>query len=80
MEKVMALRGVSYKSNNKPDIGLIAEEVGEIVPEVVAYEENGVDAQSVDYSRLVALLIEATKEQQNEIEELKAEIKQLQNR
>jgi hypothetical protein len=34
------------------------------VPELVTYEENGKDARGVDYSRLTALLIEATKEQQ----------------
>jgi len=37
------------------------------VPEVVSYEENGKDARGVDYSRLTALLIEATKQQQREI-------------
>jgi len=42
----------------------IAEEVGAVVPELVTYEANGKDARSVDYSRLTALLIEATKEQQ----------------
>lgn len=73
LDKVRRLRGVSYnwKDSGKHDIGLIAEEVGEVVPEVVAYEENGVDAKSVDYPRLVAVLIEAVKEQQNEIEQLK---------
>jgi len=48
--------------------------VGEIVPEVVAYEENGVDARSVDYARLVALLIEGRKEQAREIAELRAAV------
>ncbi len=65
LETVQALRGVTYdwKESGKHDIGLIAEEVGEVIPEIVAYEENGVDAKSVDYSRLVAVLIEAAKEQ-----------------
>ena len=36
--------------------------------DLVAYEENGVDAKSVDYARLVAVLIEAVKEQQEQIE------------
>jgi len=63
---VEQLRGVSYdlKDSGKHEIGVIAEEVGEVVPEVVSYEENGKDARGVDYSRLTALLIEATKEQQ----------------
>ncbi|UCC80272.1 MAG: tail fiber domain-containing protein [Candidatus Zixiibacteriota bacterium] len=82
LDKVMNLRGVSFewKDSGKEDIGLIAEEVAEVVPQVVAYEENGEDAQSVDYARLVALLIEATKEQQKEIEELKAEVDELRDR
>lgn len=64
LDKVERLCGVEYdwKADGKHDIGLIAEEVGEVVPEVVAYEENGVDAVSLDYARLVALLIEAVKE------------------
>ena len=41
--------------------------------EVVEYEENGVDAKSVDYARLVAVLIEAVKEQQKMIEKLQDE-------
>ena len=38
--------------------------MGEVFPEIVAYEENGIDAKSIDYARLVSVLIEATKEQQ----------------
>ena len=44
---------------------------------MVAYEENGVDAQSVDYARLVALLIEGMKEQQRQVEEKETEIEML---
>ncbi len=66
----MSMRGVTYdwKNSGKSDIGFIAEEVGEILPEIVAYEKNGVDAKSVDYSRVVPLLIEAIKAQQVELE------------
>jgi len=75
----MRLRGVSFdwKSNGKHDIGVIAEEVGKVVPEVVTYENNGVDARSVDYARLTALLIEAMKEQQKTIDDLKSEVSEL---
>lgn len=71
--KVEKLRGVEYdnKSDGSHSIGLIAEEVGEVIPEVVAYERNGTDAQSLDYARLVALLIEGMKEQQRQIDELR---------
>jgi hypothetical protein len=64
--KIEQLRGVSYdsKASGKHEMGVIAEEVGAVVPEVVTWDNNGKDAQSVDYSRLTALLIEATKQQQ----------------
>jgi len=70
LEKVQQLRGVSYdlKASGKHEVGVIAEEVGAVVPEVVSWEKNGKDAQGVDYSRLTALLIEATKEQQKLIQ------------
>ena len=70
LHKVEQLRGVSYdmKASGKHEIGVIAEEVGKVLPEVVTFEANGKDAQSVDYSRLTALLIEAMKEQQGEIQ------------
>jgi len=76
-EKVEQLRGVSYdlKDSGKHEVGVIAEEVGAVVPEVVSYEENGKDARGVDYSRLTALLIEATKEQQREIQSQQATLR-----
>ncbi len=77
LAKVEQLRGVSYdlKDSGKHEIGVIAEEVGTVVPEVVTYEENGKDARGVDYSRLTALLIEATKQQQREIRALRSELR-----
>ena len=72
LDKVRRLQGVSYdlKNGGEHQIGLIAEDAGKVVPEVVAWENNGVDAKAIDYSRLTALLIEATKEQQAEIDRL----------
>lgn len=69
LDKVQQLRGVAYdlKDSGKHEIGVIAEEVGQVVPEVVSYEENGRDARGVDYTRLTALLIEAVKQQQRQI-------------
>jgi hypothetical protein len=66
LEKVERLRGVTYdlKANGKHEVGVIAEEVGEVVPEVVSWDKSGTGAQGVDYGRLTALLIEATKQQQ----------------
>jgi hypothetical protein len=77
LAKVEQLRGVSYdlKSNGKHEVGVIAEEVGAVVPEVVTWEQDGQDARSVDYGRLTALLIEAAKEQQALIRKQQAQIK-----
>ena len=79
LQKVERLRGVSYdwKADGKHDIGLIAEEVGAVVPEVVSYEANGVDAKGVDYARLTAVLIEAVKEQQAQIQSQEDRIRSL---
>jgi hypothetical protein len=76
LEKVKRLEGVTYdwKGNGKHDIGLIAEEVGKVIPEIVSYEANGKDAVGLDYSRLVALLIEAIKEQELKSEDQDAMI------
>ena len=76
LETVQELRGVTYdwKETGKRDVGLIAEEVGAVIPEIVAYEENGVDAKSVDYPRLVAVLIEAVKELKQENDALNKQV------
>jgi hypothetical protein len=77
--KVQRLRGVSYtyNANGKHDIGMIAEEVGQVVPEVVSYETNGKDAKGIDYARLTAVLVEAVKQQQAEIKHQQAQINRL---
>jgi hypothetical protein len=66
LDKVRELRGVSYdlKGTHKHEIGVVAEEVGAIVPEVVTWSQDGKSAEGVDYSRLTPLLIEAIKQQQ----------------
>jgi hypothetical protein len=78
LKKVELLRGVSFdwKANGKHDIGVVAEEVAPVIPEIVAFEKDG-NAKSVDYGRLTALLLEAVKEQQAQIRELKDDIEKL---
>jgi polyhydroxyalkanoate synthesis regulator phasin len=66
------------KASGKHEVGVIAEEVGAVVPEIVSWEKNGKDAQGVDYSRLTALLIEATKEQQALIQKQSEQIRRQQ--
>jgi hypothetical protein len=75
--KVEQLRGVSYdlEANGQHEVGVIAEEVGTVVPEVVTWDKYGKDAQGVDYSRLTALLIEATKEQERLIHDQEEQIR-----
>ncbi len=82
LEKVERLRGVSYQrvTDGRHDIGLIAEEVGAVVPEIVSYEGNGEDAKSLAYARLTALLVEAMKEQQAQIRELQSAIEAMKAR
>jgi hypothetical protein len=76
LDKVLQMRGVSYtkKDTGIKEIGLIAEELNEIIPDLVIKNEEGL-CDSVSYGRITAILIEAIKEQQKQIEELKALIK-----
>lgn len=79
LDKTLALRGVSYNridsEDNKTKIGVIAQETLEVIPEVVNQDANGM--YNVSYGNMTALLIEAIKEQQAQIEDLKSEIKKL---
>ena len=74
------LRGVSYKwlENGKAGIGVIAQEVEEILPEVVLNNVNTdpatgktTEVKSVDYGKIVGVLINAINELKEEVEELK---------
>jgi hypothetical protein len=67
----------SHKETGKKDIGVIAQEVEEILPEIVDTRDNGYKA--VDYSKLTALLIQSVKEQQVIIDNLKSRIETLEN-
>jgi len=81
LEKVMSLHPVSYQwksgeRKGKTNIGLIAQEVEEIVPEVVRDQERLEDSstttyKTVDYEHLVSVLIGAVQEQQEQINNLK---------
>lgn len=93
-KKVSQLRGVEYtwkKGSRKGqrEIGLIAQEVEEVVPSIVREKElvlvSGLDDSSasyktVDYEKLIALLIESNKEQQDIIAQLEERVIDLENR
>lgn len=81
LDKISKISGNTYdwKAENKAehgyegnDVGVIAQEIEAVLPQLVQTRENGYKA--VKYDKLVALLIEGIKEQQIQIEELKAQI------
>jgi hypothetical protein len=82
LEKVQAIRGVTFNRTDaqeqykdKRHAGVIAQEILEVLPEVVTTDKEGM--HSVAYGNLNALLIEAIKEQQTQIESQKTEIEEL---
>ena len=81
LSSVLQLQGKSYRWNedeDKQDIGLIAQDVEQIFPQLVAEDANGFKA--IAYSRLTAVLVEAIKEQQGQIESLQQENRELKSR
>ena len=72
------LRGVSYKwlKDGKPSIGVIAQEVEKVLPEVVLTQQvldptGEKEVKSVDYGKIVGVLINAINELKAEVDELK---------
>jgi hypothetical protein len=88
LDQVIKMRGVRYnwKEEDFPEmnfskrsqVGVIAQEVEAVIPELVITNRTGF--KSVDYARFSAILIEAVKEQQNMIEELKRENSDMKSR
>ena len=79
LDKVSSMRGVTFTRNDKVDkekkyAGVIAQEMQEVVPEVVNHNEEK-DVYTVDYDGLVGVLIEAIKDLKNEVDELKGKCK-----
>ena len=73
-----------WKAENKDihgfegnDVGVIAQEIEVVLPQLVVTRDNGYKA--VKYDKLVALLIEGIKEQQKQIEDLSNKINKLEN-
>jgi len=85
IDKLDRLRGVSFKwkkdkypkkeFDDKPQLGIIAQEVKEVFPELVMQDNDGY--YSVDYVKLTPVLIEAVKELKAENDELKAQMTHL---
>lgn len=76
LNSILSLSGVLYDRKDKSTIneaGLIAEEVDKVLPNLVIKDDAG-NPNGVQYTKLVAYLVEAIKEQQQQIEELKKKV------
>ena len=62
LEKVEQLRGVTYTRDERDNIGVIAQEIEKVLPDIVLTADDEMGTKSVDYSRITAVLIEAVKE------------------
>jgi hypothetical protein len=81
LDKIGEIRGVEFDWNEEApgwarerghDVGVIAQEVQKVVPEIVVERKSGY--LGVDYKRLVPLLIESVKELKQEVEDLKKKV------
>ena len=80
IEKVQQLKGVTWDWNDNadelqqslPNVGVIAQDVEKVLPQLVKDRDNGF--KGVDYDKIVGLLIEAIKDQQTQIDELKEKL------
>jgi hypothetical protein len=85
IEKVQQLRGVEYQWNKLQntyasgsyDSGIIAQDVQKVLPQIVKEKNTGY--LGVRHDRLVGLLIEGIKEQQEQIDDLRQQIKEIKN-
>jgi hypothetical protein len=73
LDKICQLNGYSYTitETGRDDIGLIADEVEAVFPDLVSHNDETGEPNSVDYTSLVAVLIEAVKELKAEFDEYK---------
>lgn len=82
---VRRLRGVTYRYrtaeypelglSDEPQIGFVAQELEQVYPELVVTRKDGFKA--INYGQLVPVLVEAIKQQQTMIEELKTQVREL---
>ena len=94
LDKILSINGYyfTFKKNNEKSIGVIAQEVEQVFPEIVNTASDGI--KTVSYSNLVAPLIEAVKalnakitqvwnlyfDQQQQINQLEQRIETLENK
>jgi hypothetical protein len=77
LQKILSLQGVEYDRIDieRHEIGMIAQEVEKIIPDLVQEDSEGF--RVLHYKNLTAVLVEAVKEQQKQIEDLKGTVQQL---
>jgi hypothetical protein len=75
IDKIAKINGVRFdwKSDNKPSMGVIAQNIEEVLPELV----SGDDSKTVNYNGIIGLLIECVKTQQEQIGELNRRLDEL---
>jgi len=75
IDKIIKIDGVRFdwKYNNKPSMGVIAQNIEKVLPELV----SGEDSKTVNYNGIIGLLIECIKEQQKQIDELAEKLNNL---
>jgi hypothetical protein len=90
ISKVLNLRGVYYKENEKAkelgydcddvQVGVIAQDVQKVLPEAIKPAPGHEEYMTVQYEKIVPLLIEAMKEQQGTIDDLKSRLEKLEGK
>jgi len=75
LSKVMKMQGVYYKRNDienaKEQVGVLAQDMEEVLPQVVLTADDEIKTKSVDYGKICSVLIESIKELKAEIDQLK---------
>ena len=75
IDKIIKINGVRFdwKIDNKPSMGVIAQNIEKVLPELV----SGEDSKTVNYNGIIGLLIECVKNQQGQIEDLNRRLDEL---
>lgn len=81
-ETLRQLRGVTFrwKESGQPGVGLIAEEVGQVIPAALTYGFDGKTPQGFDEKAVIAVLVEAVKAQDQAIAQLERKNQELEER
>lgn len=72
LQIVKNMRGVKFDMNGERNVGLIAQEVQKVLPEVVIEADDDMKTLSVAYANIVGVLVEAIKELSREVDQLKS--------